>query len=192
MNRLNFVLGISSIASPPPIPHWLKALSTGRSGKHAAGFSSFDWRKRRVRLAAAVQWGDVSKKVGVSLEYHKTWNSTVNHRLTARVESLRRREREASIGSVMNKWLTVSYLFSEWKGPHFPGLPAQQCGLLVSRAIIDSILTICLPIFLSWPPDFWVTLTMCSHCNNTGRAFTTYPAGQNETVEIKVQSDILV
>lgn len=175
MNRLNFVLGISSIAPPPPpIPHWLKALSTGRSGKHAAGFSSFDWRKRRVRLAAAVQWGDVSKKVGVSLEYLKTWNSPVNHRLTARVESLRRREREASIGSVMNKWLTVSYLFSEWKGPHFPGLPAQQCGLLVSRAITDSI------------------LTMCSHCNNTGRAFTTYPAGRNETVEIKVQSDILV
>lgn len=31
-----------------PNPHWLKALSRGRAWKHAPGFSSFDWRKRRV------------------------------------------------------------------------------------------------------------------------------------------------
>lgn len=40
----------------PKNPHWLKAFSRGRAWKHAPGFSSFDWRKRRVQTTAAVQW----------------------------------------------------------------------------------------------------------------------------------------
>lgn len=49
INKLNLCL-VSVLTLPnPPIPHWLKALSTGRAGKHAPGFSSFDWRKSRAR-----------------------------------------------------------------------------------------------------------------------------------------------
>lgn len=65
---------------PPQNPHWLKALSRGRAWKHAPSFSSFDWRKRKVWLAAAAQWLDVLKKRWCLSEVER--NSTVNHRLT--------------------------------------------------------------------------------------------------------------
>lgn len=44
---LSVCVGLSLPPPTPtlPTPHWLKALSTGRAGKHAPGFSSFDWRK---------------------------------------------------------------------------------------------------------------------------------------------------